>query len=41
MAGRTLLVIDANGATSDQAGNDFVIEFVAPVTPIDNPALFI
>ena len=38
MAGRTFAVVDANGQAGYQAGEDFVIEFVNPVVPI-NPGL--
>jgi serralysin len=41
MAGRTFLVIDANGSAGYQAGSDYVIEIVAPVTPLDNPGMFV
>ena len=41
MAGRTFLVIDADGNAGYQAGSDYVIEIVTPVTPIDNPAIFV
>ena len=40
MNGRTFLVIDADGNAGYQAGSDYVIEIVTPVTPIDNPAMF-
>lgn len=38
MAGRAFLVVDANGQAGYQAGQDFVIELVDPVVPI-NPSL--
>ncbi len=38
MAGRSFLVVDANGQAGYQAGADFVIELVNPLVPI-NPAL--
>jgi Tol biopolymer transport system component len=41
MSGRTFLVIDADGNAGYQAGSDYLIEIVAPITPIDNPALFV
>jgi Ca2+-binding RTX toxin-like protein len=41
MAGRTFLVIDADGAQGYQAGSDYVIEMVTPASPVDNPAIFI
>jgi serralysin len=40
--GQSFLVIDANGVAGYQAGADYVIEFVSPVTPIDpNLSIFI
>ena len=41
LSGHTFLIVDANGTPGYQAGSDYVIEIVAPVTPVDNPALFI
>ena len=41
MAGRTFLVVDADGNAGYQAGSDYVIEIVSPPTPVDNPAIFI
>jgi Tol biopolymer transport system component len=41
MSGRAFLVIDADGNAGYQAGSDYVIEIIAPATPIDNPALFV
>ena len=41
MAGRTFLVIDADGATGYQHGADYVMEIVSPPTPVDNPAIFV
>jgi len=41
MAGRTFLVIDADGNAGYQAGSDYVMEIITPVTPIDNPAIFV
>jgi len=38
---RLFLVIDAAGKSGYQAGNDYVIETVIPVTPIDNPGMFV
>ena len=38
MAGRAFLVVDANGQAGYQAGEDFVLELVDPVVPI-NPSL--
>ena len=39
--GHTFLVIDADGNAGYQAGSDYVIEIVTPVTPVDNPAIFV
>ena len=41
LAGHTFLVIDADGNAGYQAGSDYVIEMVTPVTPIDNAAIFV
>ena len=41
MNGRTFRVIDADGNAGYQAGSDYVIEFAGPITPIDNPAIFV
>jgi Ca2+-binding RTX toxin-like protein len=41
MAGRLFLVIDADGGGGYQQGFDYVMEMVAPITPIDNPGMFI
>ena len=41
MAGHTFLVIDADGIAGYQAGSDYVMEIVSPVTPVDNPAIFV
>jgi hypothetical protein len=41
LAGHTFLVIDADGNQGYQAGSDYVIEIVNPVTPVDNPAIFV
>ncbi len=38
MAGRAFLVVDANGQAGYQAGQDFVIELIDPIVPI-NPAI--
>jgi Ca2+-binding RTX toxin-like protein len=35
MAGRIFGIVDANGIAGYQAGEDFVVEFVTPVTPPD------
>jgi len=40
-AGRIFLVVDANGTAGYQAGSDFLIELIAPASPIDNVGLFI
>jgi len=40
-AGRIFLVVDANGTAGYQAAGDFLIELVAPASPIDNVGLFI
>ena len=41
LAGHTFLVVDANGTPGYQGGNDYVFEMVNPVTPVDNPAIFV
>ena len=41
MAGHSFLVVDADGVQGYQAGSDYVIEIVSPVTPVDNPAIFV
>ena len=41
MAGRSFLVIDADGQAGYQAGSDYVMEIVSPATPVDNPAIFV
>jgi len=41
MAGRTFLVIDANGIAGYQHGSDYLMEIVSPPTPVDNPAIFV
>jgi len=41
MAGRSFLVVDADGVQGYQAGSDYVIEIVNPTTPVDNPAIFV
>ena len=38
--GRTFLVIDANGIEGYQADGDYLIEFIAPISPLDNVAMF-
>jgi Ca2+-binding RTX toxin-like protein len=40
MAGRTFLLVDAVNAAGYQHGGDYLFEMVAPVTPIDNLAMF-
>ncbi|MBV9884476.1 MAG: VCBS repeat-containing protein [Sphingomonadaceae bacterium] len=39
--GHTFLVVDGNGTAGYQAGSDYVIEIVTPVTPLDSPAIFV
>jgi len=42
LAGQTFVVVDANGVAGYQAGADYVIGFISPVTPIDpTPSIFI
>jgi Ca2+-binding RTX toxin-like protein len=41
MTGRIFGVVDVDGDGNYQAGTDYVFEFVTPVTPIDQPGLFI
>ena len=41
MSGRSFLLVDVNGTAGYQANADFLIEFVAPTTPIDQLGMFI
>ena len=41
LAGRSFLLIDANGTAGFQASSDFVIEIVTPASAIDNLGMFV